>query len=75
MDVFTFDWLCHAFKLVGLEDLNSSKNDLLSGSTPTWIRTMALDPTFGNFTSLELVFFVKAFRLFRSEQICLVFRV
>jgi hypothetical protein len=60
MDVFTLDWLCHkfyAFKLLGLEDLNSSKNDLLSGLTPTWIRTMALDPTFGSFTLFRISFF------------------
>jgi hypothetical protein len=36
--------------------------------------TIALDPTFGSFTSSELVSLVKVFRLFELEWIVFVFR-
>jgi len=50
-------------------------NPHLLSPDPTGTGTIALDPTFGSFTLLELVSWVKVFRLFRSEQIVLLFRV
>jgi len=77
-DVFTLDWLCHefyAFKLLGLEDLDFLRNDLLLGPAPIRTSIIALDPTFGSFILLELVYLVKVSKLFKLERIFLVFRV
>ncbi len=63
-----------------IQDLNRCCESSISKLSGTG--TIALDPTFGSFTLLrtsftlgELVSLVKVFKLFRLEQIVLVFRV